>query len=82
MAQSEWDSLAREKLSAVLGGHRAEQIMGQVFRSMGVRTLNSAQDLYVFGQQVVAMGGFEGAVGALLSTLAVMRGASPALSET
>lgn len=68
--------LAYDKMSAVLGPDRARTLMQQLLRRMGLE-LKSAQDLLKFADELSALGGFEGAVGAMLGVTAVMRGATP-----
>ena len=75
MRRSEWDELALDKLTRVLGRQQGERILQRTLSALGRPSLASEQDLYTFGQLVVAEEGFAGAVGALLSTIAVMRGA-------
>lgn len=68
--------LAFQKMSAVLGRVRAGQLLQSILdaRRMELRT---PQDLFEFSEVLSGMGGFEGAVGAMLGVAAVLRGAGP-----
>lgn len=72
----DWSALARAKLSAVVGGSKADALMRRMLKEMALDALSSADELYLFGQRLTAIGGFEGAVGALISVQAVMYGAT------
>lgn len=67
--------LAVEKMSAVLGSERAQQLLQQLTTDLGVE-LRTPQELYAFSQRLSQLGGFEGAVGAMLGVAAVIRGAT------
>lgn len=73
-APSEMHRLALTKMSAVLGPERARQLLRGILDGLGGE-LRTPQDLFVFSEQLTRLGGFEGAVGAMLGVLAVMRGA-------
>lgn len=73
-AASELYELAYAKMSRVLGESRAQELIALICEKQRV-TLATADELMTFARELNAMGGFEGAVGALLSVLAVMRGA-------
>lgn len=66
--------LALQKMSAVLGEGRARSLLDEICRSENV-PLATADDLFRFAAGLSKLGGFEGAVGALLSVRAVMLGA-------
>lgn len=74
-AESEIFQLALRKMSSVLGDERARQIMERILTDQNA-TLVTADDLFRFASHLSKMGGFEGAVGAMLSVTAVLRGAS------
>ncbi len=69
-------NLALEKMSAVLGADRARQLQQRILDELHLE-LRSPQDLLRFSQALSSVGGFEGAVGAMLGVAAIMRGASP-----
>jgi len=75
-ADGEYAALALEKMGAVLGPARARELYTQLCERHRL-TLKTADDLYRFGAALAQLGGFEGAVGALLTVRAVMNGASP-----
>jgi hypothetical protein len=82
MSESEsLEKLARTKLANVLGEARAQRIYGETIASLGMRELRTADDLYAFGELLATRGGFEAAVGGLLSVAAVVRGAQPRKSS-
>ncbi len=66
--------LALTKMTRILGEKRARVIMGQLLSSLGVE-LRDADELLQFASELSKLGGFEGAVGAMLSVQAVMHGA-------
>ena len=68
--------LALEKMSAVLGRVRAGQLLRRILDDRRLK-LQTPQDLFEFSEALSAMGGFEGAVGAMLGVTAVLRGAGP-----
>lgn len=74
--------LALEKMSAVLGASRAEKLLESILASTG-GSLETADDLFAFATELARYGGFEGAVGGLLSVQAVLHGgkARPAAAE-
>ena len=69
------ETLAREKMSRVLGATRAAQLYAQVMTEVRLSELRDADDLLQFAQALTSHGGFEGSVGALLSVQATIRGA-------
>jgi hypothetical protein len=75
-APSDFDRLAFEKMAAVLGADRARQLLRSILQELGIE-LRTPQDLFRFSEALSRLGGFEGAVGAMLGVTAVMRGAGP-----
>lgn len=65
--------LAYRQLADVLGDNRARAVLAQMLAETG--ELKDAQDLYRFATQLTRLGGFEGAVGAMLGVTAILRGA-------
>lgn len=74
--QGDLHRLALDKMSAVLGKERARQLMQQMLAKLGIE-LRTPQDLFQLSEEMSRLGGFEGAVGAMLGVAAVIRGASP-----
>jgi hypothetical protein len=74
-SQESLASLARTKLSRVLGEAQGQRIFSETLAAMQLAELETADQLYAFGEQLTSRGGFEAAVGRLLSVAAVMRGA-------
>ena len=66
--------LASEKMTRVLGEHRAAYLVRTLLDDRGAQ-LATPDDLYDFASALSDMGGIESAVGALLRTKAVMLGA-------
>jgi hypothetical protein len=75
-AANELNALALQKMAAVLGHERARQLLRHILDELGIE-LQTPQDLYRFAETLRRYAGFEGAVGAMLSVAAVMRGAGP-----
>ena len=73
---TDWDLAAHAKLASVLGPAKAEQLTAKVLAAMGRDSLGSANELYDFAQELIAEGGFVGAVGGLLAVHATIHGAS------
>ncbi len=73
---SEVHRLALEKMSAVLGRVHASELLHRILGELRIE-LRTPQDLLEFSEALAAMGGFEGAVGAMLGVTAVLRGAAP-----
>ncbi len=65
--------LALAKMTAVLGRQRALQLITQLVHDKGFE-LRTAHDLSRFAAALARLGGFEGAVGAMLGVQAAMRG--------
>jgi hypothetical protein len=74
--------LARSKLVRILGTEQGERVFAETLVSMQLQTIESADQLYAFSERLVARGGMEAAVGALLGVAAVMRGAGGRGSTT
>jgi hypothetical protein len=75
-ASDDIQQLALQKMSAVLGADRARQLQQRILDDLRLE-LRSPQDLLRFSEALSRLGGFEGAVGAMLGVTAIMRGASP-----
>lgn len=73
-SSSEVHALALSKMTRVLGAERARQLMCELLGRLGI-TLETADDLLQFSNELSKLGGFEGAVGAMLSVRALMDGA-------
>lgn len=71
----DYDTLAREKLTRILGDVVGARIYAETLVAMKLNGLHTADELYAFGEKLTARGGFEAAVGRLLGVAAVMRGA-------
>lgn len=63
------------KVARVLGPDRARQLLERLLAELRLE-LRTADDLLVLGQRMSQMGGFEGAVGAMLGVAAALRGAT------
>lgn len=72
---SEFSTLALDKMGRVLGQARATQLFSEILGEIKLKEISSADDLLVFARALSGRGAFEGAVGAMLSVQAVMRGA-------
>ena len=75
MPNSEYGHLALEKMTRVLGEPRARQLFDEICTEIGLKGISSADDLLAFARALSDRGAFEGAVGAMLSVQAVMKGA-------
>lgn len=62
-------------MSRVLGEERARRLASQILQRLAM-DLHTADDLYAFAAELQKLGGFEGAVGAMLSVRALMHGAA------
>jgi hypothetical protein len=69
-------TFALETLTRVLGRERALRIYGDALAAAGLTDIRTADDLHAFGQHLSTCGGFEAAVGGMLSVAAVLRGAT------
>jgi hypothetical protein len=68
--------LALEKLTRVLGAETAQRVYAQTLVAARLTDIQTPDELYVFGEQLSTQGGFEAALGRLLTVAAVIRGAS------
>lgn len=75
MPNSEFGQLALEKMTRVLGEARARQLFDEICTEIGLNGISDADDLLAFARALSGRGAFEGAVGAMLSVQAVMKGA-------
>jgi len=75
-AASEIHQLALAKMSTVLGQDRALKLMERLLRELGI-ALQTPQDLFLLSERMSRLGGFEGALGAMLGVAAILRGATP-----
>ncbi len=73
-AAGTYREVARAKLAGILGERRAEELLSTLVDSRD-RRLDTPDDLVRFADEVAALGGMEGAVGAMLGLHAVMNGA-------
>lgn len=67
--------LTRDKLVKVLGADKAERVAREVLDEIGLPELATPDDLLRFARALEKRGGFESALGAMLSVQAVLRGA-------
>ncbi len=74
MTECKFRDLALTKMTRILGEKRAHVLMDQLLSTLGVE-LRDADELLQFAIELSKLGGFEGAVGAMLSVQAVMHGA-------
>lgn len=72
--ESELYELAVQKAAAVLGMDRATRLIDRLLAELELE-LQLPRDLLSLSQAMTKLGGFEGAVGAMLGVVAVMRGA-------
>jgi len=72
---TDWNELAGSKLERVFGTAEAERLMRKSLSQIGLATLDSADDLHRFANELSSSGGFAAPVGAMLSLTAVLRGA-------
>lgn len=75
IAAGKFHELALTKMARILGEKRAHRLMSQIMASLGV-DLRDANELLQFAAELSKHGGFEGAVGAMLSVQAIMHGAA------
>jgi hypothetical protein len=68
--------LARDKLTRVLGAERAQSVFAQTLAAARLTDIRTPDDLYLFGEQLSTQGGFEAAVGRLLTVAAILRGST------
>jgi hypothetical protein len=79
-AQTELYELAMQKVATVLGADRARRLIDGLLHELGIQLL-TPRDLLALAEAMTRLGGFEGAVGAMLGVAAVMRGASPSIRD-
>ena len=65
--------LARQKLARIFGERRAEQLLAETMKQAGVEALATPADLLRVGRVLEERGGFEAAVGAILTMQATLR---------
>lgn len=75
IAELKFRDLALTKMTRILGEKRAHAIMDRLLQTLGVE-FRDAEELFQFAGELSKLGGFEGAVGAMLSVQAVMHGAA------
>jgi hypothetical protein len=68
--------LAMDKLTRVLGAAQAQRVFAQTLAAAQLTGIRTPDELYLFGDQLSTQGGFEAAVGRLLTVAAVIRGSS------
>lgn len=67
--------LALQKLTRVFGEHRGDELLHETLAEIQLATLETPGDLLRFGRALERRGGFEAAVGAMLSVQATLKGA-------
>lgn len=75
IAECKFRELALTKMTRILGEKRARRLVTEILASLGIE-LRDADELLRFSNELSKLGGFEGAVGAMLSVQAVMHGAT------
>lgn len=73
-SRGELYELALSKMARVLGEERACRLASRILEQLRI-DLHTAEELHAFATELQKLGGFEGAVGAMLSVRALMRGA-------
>ncbi|MEZ4409361.1 MAG: hypothetical protein R3A52_23255 [Polyangiales bacterium] len=68
--------LALSKLTRVLGEARGRRVYDETLADVGLAAIETADDLYRFGDALSKRKGFESAVGAMLGVAAVAPGAA------
>lgn len=71
-ARTELYELAMQKVATVLGSERARTLVDRLLQELGIE-LYTPRDLLALAEAMTQLGGFEGAVGAMLGVAAVMR---------
>lgn len=69
------EEIAHEKLLRIFGEKRARELVRNTMKEAQLTALVTADDLLLFGRVLERRGGFEGAVGAMLTVQAVLQGA-------
>jgi len=72
---SEWDDVARSKLTRVLGASEGEHVFAATLAKIGKQRLVSADDAYRFAQILKQDSPVIAAIGSMLALSAVIRGA-------
>lgn len=75
MTDEDLQRFALAKMANVLGPERAHQMLARLLSELQME-LRTPQDLLRLSERMTTMGGFEGAVGAMLGVAAVLRGAT------
>jgi hypothetical protein len=70
------EQLALDKLTRVLGAPEGRRLFHKTLAKSGLTAIRTADDLYLFGDQLSRESGFASAVGRLLTVAAVLRGSS------
>lgn len=70
-----FEMFVHEKLARIFGEKRARELVRVTLRDAQIPALKTAEDLLHFGRFLERRGGFEGAVGAMLTVHAVLKGA-------
>lgn len=68
------EELARAKLARVLGPVKADGLLRETMAELRIETVATPDDLLRLGRAMESRGGFEAAVGAMLSVQAVILG--------
>jgi hypothetical protein len=75
-AGEDLEELALGRLSRVLGNATARRVFDDALAEVGLKRIQTPDELYALSGALSRRGGFEGAVGGLLAVAAVLRGAS------
>jgi hypothetical protein len=70
---TELAELARTKLSRVLGPARSDEEFRHALAQLGLKTISTVSELYLFAEQLQKREGFVATVGALLAVEAARR---------
>jgi hypothetical protein len=73
-AVTNWNEVALNKLTNVMGASAGQKLAQSVLREVGIERVSSAADLKRFADSLSRHGGFASAVGALLALHATMYG--------
>lgn len=73
---SEFAKLALDKLTRVLGAAQGQRAFERTLAEAQLTDIRTPNELYTFGEHLAKVGGFEAAVGRLLTVAAVVRGAN------
>lgn len=74
-AEEDLSRVALERLARVLGAERAARLFPEVLSEASLSGIQTAQDLYTFGETLARRSGYEAAIGRLISIAAIVRGA-------